>query len=127
MIASVDESAILPRQAICCSDFWVSSGRRVELPDHQVDDIVCVGLGANAIEIPGPARSILIETEQSLFSQRREELNGEKRIAGSLLVHQLRERRGALDSQRRASAINCPSCPGLSGASVISVTFRPRS
>ena len=38
----------------------------------------------------------MIETEQSIFSERRYELDGEKRIAASLLVHQLRERRGAL-------------------------------
>ena len=38
----------------------------------------------------------MIEGEHALVGERREELNGEKRIAGRLLVHQLRERRGAL-------------------------------
>ena len=38
----------------------------------------------------------MIEGEQSLFGERREELNGEKRIASRLLVHQLRQRGGAL-------------------------------
>ena len=38
----------------------------------------------------------MIEGEQSLFGERRNELNGEERIAAGLLVHQLRERRGAL-------------------------------
>ena len=38
----------------------------------------------------------MIECEQSLLGERRKELNGEKRIAAGLLVHQLRQRRGAL-------------------------------
>ena len=38
----------------------------------------------------------MIEGEQSLFGERGQELNGEERIAAGLLVHQLRERRGAL-------------------------------
>ena len=67
-----------------------------ELPDHEVHDVVGVPLGVNAIEIPGPARCVMIEGEQSLFGERRKELNGEERIAAGLLVHQLRERRGAL-------------------------------
>ena len=66
------------------------------MPDHQVHDVVGVSLGVNALEIPGPARRIMIEGEHSLFGERRDELNGEERIAAGLLVHQLRERRGAL-------------------------------
>ena len=38
----------------------------------------------------------MIEGEHSLFDERRNELNREERIAAGLLVHQLRERRGAL-------------------------------
>ena len=38
----------------------------------------------------------MIEGEHSLFGERRHELVGEERIAAGLLVHQLRERRGAL-------------------------------
>ena len=38
----------------------------------------------------------MIEGEHSLFDERRHELNGEERVAARLLVHQLRERRGAL-------------------------------
>ena len=67
-----------------------------QLPDHEVHHIVGVPLGVNAIEIPGPARGVMIEAEQPLFGERRNELNGEKRIAARLLVHQLRQRRGAL-------------------------------
>src|SRR6202022_4631663 len=67
-----------------------------ELPDHQVHDVIGVTLGVNAVEIPGPARSIMIEGEHSLFGERRDELNGEERIATRFLVHQLRKRRCAL-------------------------------
>src|SRR5262249_39848983 len=49
----------------------------------------------NAIEIPGPARSILIKGEHFFFGERSYELNGEERIAARLLLHQLRERRAA--------------------------------
>ena len=67
-----------------------------ELSDHEVHDVVGVSLGVNAVEIPGPARRIMIEGEHSLFGERRDKLNGEERIAAGLLVHQLRQRRGAL-------------------------------
>ncbi len=67
-----------------------------ELPDHKVHHVVGVALGVNAVEIPGPARSIMIEDEHLLFGERRYELDGEKRIAAGLPVHQLRQRRGAL-------------------------------
>ena len=38
----------------------------------------------------------MIEGEQALLGERVEKLNDEERIAGRLLVHQLRQRRGAL-------------------------------
>src|SRR5260370_32044816 len=37
----------------------------------------------------------MIEGEHALFGERRNELKGEKRIASRLLVHHLRQRRGA--------------------------------
>ncbi len=67
-----------------------------ELADHEVHDIVGVTFGVNAIEIPGPARRVMIEAEQPLLGERVQELNGEERIAAGLFVHQLRQRRGAL-------------------------------
>src|SRR6267154_2585787 len=67
-----------------------------QLPDHQVHHIVGVTLGVNAIEIPGPSRSVVIEGEQGLFGERRNELKREKRVASRLLMHQLRERGGTL-------------------------------
>ena len=71
-------------------------GQAGQLPDHEVHHIVGVPLGVKAIELPAPARRVVIEAEQSLFGERRNELKGEKRIATRLIVHQLRERRGAL-------------------------------
>src|SRR4029077_820703 len=71
-------------------------GEPRELADHKLRNVIGISLGANAVEIPGPVRSTVIETEQSIFSERRYELNGEKRIATGLIVHQLPERRGAL-------------------------------
>ena len=34
-----------------------------ELPHHEINDIVGVALGVNAVDIPGPARAIVIEFE----------------------------------------------------------------
>src|SRR5215510_13135108 len=62
-----------------------------ELPDHEVHHIVGVSLGVNAIDIPRPAPSIMIEGKHFFFGERRNELNGEERIATRLLLNQLRE------------------------------------
>ena len=62
-----------------------------QLAYHEVDDVVSVALGVNAIQIPGPARGVGIEGEQSLLGQRRQKLNDEERIAACLLVHECRE------------------------------------
>src|SRR5436190_6192030 len=61
-------------------------GQAGQLPDHQVHHVVGVTLGVNAIETPGPARVAMVEGQQSLFGERREELDREKRIAGRLLM-----------------------------------------
>ena len=34
-----------------------------ELPDHQVRNVIGVSLGVNPVEIPGPARRLMIEGE----------------------------------------------------------------
>src|SRR5262249_49790234 len=65
------------------------------LRDQEVHHIIGVTLGVNALDIPGPARSIMIKGEQSFVGERRNELNGEEWIAACLLVYQLRERRAA--------------------------------
>ena len=77
-------------------------GQAGQLPDHEVHHIVGVPLGVNAIELPAPARRVMIEAEQPLFGERRNELNGEKRIAARLLVHQLRQRGGTPPARSEA-------------------------
>ena len=67
-------------------------GQAVQLPDDEVHDVVGVPLGVHAIEVPRPAPLAMIEGEQPLFRERGNELHGEKRIAGRLVVHQLRQR-----------------------------------
>src|SRR5215813_8488158 len=66
-----------------------------QLRDQEVHHIIGVTLGVNVLEIPGPARSIMIKGEHSFIGERRNELNGEERIATRLLVHQSREQRTA--------------------------------
>ena len=67
----------------------------VQPAHHQIDDVVPVPLRVHAIEVPGPLRALMIEREPSFFGERVKKLNEEERIAGRLLVHQLRERGGA--------------------------------
>src|SRR4051812_7075304 len=55
-------------------------GQAKQLPDHKVHHIIGVSLGVKAIELPAPARRVMIEAEQSLFGKRRNELKSEKRI-----------------------------------------------
>ncbi|WFU45399.1 hypothetical protein QA640_18410 [Bradyrhizobium sp. CB82] len=40
-----------------------------ELSEHEVDDVVSVSLGVDAIEIPRPACRIMVEREQPFFDQ----------------------------------------------------------
>jgi hypothetical protein len=49
----------------------------------------------NALEIPGPARRVMIEAEQAPLGERVKKLNHEEWIARGLLMHQLGQRRGA--------------------------------
>src|SRR5271154_1275184 len=70
-------------------------GQAIELPRHEVHDIIGVSLGVDAIEVPGPARHFMIEKQQALFGERLQKLNHEERIAGGLPVHERRQRRGA--------------------------------
>ena len=58
-----------------------------QLTDHEVDHVVGVSLGVNALEIPGPACSSMIEDEHAFVSERRNELIGEERIAGRLFMY----------------------------------------
>jgi hypothetical protein len=71
-------------------------GQAAQLPDHEVHQIVGVTLGLNPTEVPGPARRVVIEGEHALVRERRNEPMGEERIATCFLMHQPRERRGAI-------------------------------
>jgi hypothetical protein len=66
----------------------------VQLPDHEVHDVVGVPLGVNSIEAPAPSCFLVLEREQAFFGERVKKLNHEKRVARGLIVHQPRERRG---------------------------------
>src|SRR5262245_58941140 len=67
----------------------------IQLPDHEIDDIVREVLGVNATKIPGPTPLAGVEREQALVRQRRDELNREEWIARRFLVDQFRQRGGA--------------------------------
>ena len=84
-------SATLPRQASCFSASWVGTDNRFSFSTMQIDYVVGVAPGADAIDVPSPGRSDGVEREQPLLGQRREELDREERIAAGLLVHQLRQ------------------------------------
>ena len=57
------------------------------LANQKVHHVIGVTLGANAIEIPRPARRIMFEVEQGFFGERVKKLNDEERIAGCLLLN----------------------------------------
>src|SRR5260370_22964128 len=59
-------------------------GQSGQSSDHEVHHIVGVPLGAKTIELPVPARRVMIEAQQPLFGERRNELHGEKRMAAGL-------------------------------------------
>ncbi len=69
-----------------------TGGQSLELPLHEIDDVVGVALGANPTLVPDPACRIPVEPEQPFFRQRCEELDCEKRISAGLLVNQLCQR-----------------------------------
>ena len=70
-----------------------SFGRQaIELDDHEVDHVVGVAFGVDAIEVPKPSRICVIEDQQRFIRERIEKLNRKKRIAAGLLLHQLHER-----------------------------------
>src|SRR5271156_6256098 len=71
-------------------------GQAVQFPNHEVHDIIRVPLDVNAIEVPAPPRLVIVESKQPFFGERRNELNGEKWIASSLVMDQFRQRSDAL-------------------------------
>src|ERR1700675_606037 len=61
-------------------------GQAGQLPDHEVHHIVGVPLGVKAIELPAPARRVMIEAEQPLVGQGDKELDRGVRVDGRLLL-----------------------------------------
>ena len=49
----------------------------------------------DALEIPAPACRVVVEGEQTLFRKCIQKLDRKERVSGSLLLHQLRQWRGA--------------------------------
>src|ERR1700750_1623668 len=66
-------------------------GKLRQLRKQEVDNIIGVSFGTNAIDIGGPARGIMIAGKRAPLSERREELDGKERIAADLVVDQSRE------------------------------------
>ena len=106
--ASIAISALLPRQANCCSAFWVVDGQATQLPDHQVHHVVGVPLARMRAQVPGPAR---LRRDRMRASPRRpvpKELDREERIAGRSsrgpVAPAGRRARGRSEASRRAAA-----------------------
>ena len=69
----------------------------------------------------------MIEAQKPPFSERRNELNGEKRIATRLVLHQGRQRETARPGvQLSVSAMSRPRSSWASGARLISLHKRSR-
>src|ERR1700733_2797487 len=68
----------------------------VQLSDYELYDIVRVGCGVNAIQVPYPATFAVVKTEQTFLCQGGNELNGEEGIARRLLMNKGSEGRGAI-------------------------------
>ncbi len=62
----------------------------VQLPNQQLDDVVGVAFGVNAVQVPDPAAFTIVESQQALLCQRGNELDREERVARRLLVNQFR-------------------------------------
>ena len=119
-VGTVAEAGELPQRVLRVG------GSARQLADHEVDDVVGVPLGVDALEIPGPARLLVIEGQQPLVGERVKKLDREKRIAAGLLVHQLRQRRGLLRVACSASATSrAEVVDGRAAPSVISCTVAP--
>ncbi len=74
------------------SQGFLGGGREpLQLPGHEFHHVVGVVPGADAIDVPLPGQRDRVERQQTLFGQRREELDREERIAAGLLLHELRQ------------------------------------
>ena len=65
-----------------------------ELAQHEIDDVVGVTLRADARNVPRPATGVVVEDDQLLPIQRRQEVDSEEGVAAGFLPRQARQRRG---------------------------------
>src|SRR5215471_3587175 len=59
---------------------------------QELHDIVCVAFGVNRSKLPCPLRLLVVEGQETLFSENVKKLDHEERIAVGLRAHQLCER-----------------------------------
>ena len=70
--------------------------KALQLPDHQLHNVVREAFGMNAEQIPYPTPLTVIEGEEAIVRQSGNKLDGEERVARRLFVNQVRQRGGAL-------------------------------
>ena len=63
-------------------------GQEAQLAQHKVHDVVGVLFGAYPLEVPTPASSVTVESEQPFIRKCGHKLDGEERISGGLFMHQ---------------------------------------
>lgn len=68
----------------------------VQSAAQEIDNVVGVALGLDAVEIPGEGAGTMVEREQLLFGEFGDELNREERVAAGLVMDELRERARAV-------------------------------
>jgi hypothetical protein len=83
---------IVPETGKLFQNFPCDRRQAVQLAEHEIDNIVCVALGPNALEIPDPGGHPRIEREESFLGQGAEKLDRKEWIAAGLLVYKRGQR-----------------------------------
>ena len=97
-----------------------------QLADHEVNDIVGVALGLNAIEIPRPAMRSWSNASNSSSASACRNWITKNGLPPVFVMHQLRQWRGVARLATNASAVNCPIVIESSGAKLDLADLRPR-
>src|SRR5580698_5822356 len=79
------------------------NGKPIQLVDHEIHNVVGITLNANGIQVPAPSSIFVVESNQPLFNQSMDELNGKERIAGGLPVYELRQQRDRKSTRLNSS------------------------
>src|SRR5262249_62282149 len=85
LLCSVSESGQILQGVLC------GEREAAQLAYHEIDDVVGVAPRSDRREVPVPSASVSLEGDQIVLDQLLQELIREERIAGGLLVHELRE------------------------------------